>query len=175
VQLREKQTAGRAFLERACALGEWLRARRVTFIINDRIDVALACGADGVHVGQQDLPCRVVRHLVGPARIVGVSVSTVTEAIQAEADGADYLGVSPVFSTSTKTDTPEPTGLAGLAAIRAEVRLPLVAIGGIHAANARQVRTAGADGIAVASAILCSDDPCAAARELRSVCGGVRE
>lgn len=173
VQLREKQTTGRAFLERACALGEWLRGRGVTFIVNDRIDIALACGADGVHVGQEDLPCRVARRLMGPDRIVGVSVSTVAEALQAEADGADYLGVSPVFSTLTKTDTPEPTGLAGLTAIRAAVRLPLVAIGGIHVGNARQVLAAGADGIAVVSAILTAPDPCVAARELRGVCGRI--
>jgi len=167
VQLREKHAAGRAFLERATALCAWLHEHQVALIINDRVDVALACGADGVHVGQDDLPCAVVRRLVGPSRVIGVSVSTVAEALQAERDGADYLGVSPVFTTLTKPDAPPAAGLEGLRAIRAAVHLPLVAIGGIQAENAAAVVQAGADGVAVVSAIMAAADPCAAARALK--------
>ena len=167
VQLRAKQAAGRDFLKQAATLYAWLHARHVALIINDRVDVALACDADGVHVGQDDLPCAAVRRLVGPNRIIGVSVSTVAEALQAERDGADYLGVSPVFATPTKPDTPPAAGLDGLAAIRSAVRLPLVAIGGISEQNAAAVIRAGADGIAVVSAIMAAVDPAAAARALR--------
>jgi len=167
VQLRAKAAAGRAFLEQVLRLAAWLRQRGVPLIINDRVDIALACDADGVHVGQDDLPCADVRRLVGPNRIIGVSVSTVAEALQAQRDGADYLGVSPVFATPTKPDAPPAAGLDGLAAIRSAVRLPLVAIGGISEQNAAAVIRAGADGIAVVSAIMAAVDPAAAARALR--------
>ena len=157
------------------ALREWLRARGVPFLINDDVDLALACDADGLHVGQGDLPCAEARRRLGPQRLVGVSVSTVAEAAQAMRDGADYLGVSPIFSTPTKPDAPAPTGLAGLCAIRAAVRLPLVAIGGIHAGNATDVLAAGADGIAVVSAILAAPDPRAAAQALRVLTGRINK
>ena len=173
VQLRDKSADGRALLAQARELAEWLRPRDVTFIVNDRVDLALACDADGVHVGQSDLPCTVVRRLVGPDRLVGVSVGSVAEAVQAERDGADYLGVSPVFATSTKPDAPPAVGLDGLRAIRAAVRLPLVAIGGLHSGNAAEVLAAGADGLAVVSAIMAAADPAAAARQLRA-CRGCR-
>jgi thiamine-phosphate pyrophosphorylase len=166
VQVREKRGDARAFLDHTRALGTWLRTLGVPLIVNDRVDIALAAGADGVHVGQGDLPCIDVRRLVGPHRLVGVSVGSVDEARQAERDGADYLGVSPIFATPTKPDAPPPVGLQGLRAIRAAVRLPLVAIGGIHAGNAAQILAAGADGIAVVSAIMSAPDPTAAAREL---------
>ena len=138
------------------------------FIVNDDVELALACDADGIHVGQGDLPCAEVRRRVGTEMLIGVSVSTVAEAMQAERDGADYLGVSPVFATPTKPDAPAAAGLDGLRAIRAAVRLPLVAIGGIHAGNAAEVLAAGADGLAVVSAIMSAADPCAAAQALRA-------
>jgi len=166
VQWREKHGEAAALLPEILPLRAWLRERGVPFVVNDRVELALACEADGVHVGQGDLPCAAVRARVGPSRLVGVSVSTVAEAVQAARDGADYLGVSPVFDTPTKTDTPTATGLDGLRAIRAAVRLPLVAIGGIHAGNAAAVRAAGADGVAVVSAILAAPDPRAAAQAL---------
>ena len=167
VQWRDKGPG--AVLPRVQRLRDWLRQQRVPLIINDDVALALACDADGVHVGQGDLPCAEVRRCVGAARLIGVSVSTVAEALQAERDGADYLGVSPVFATPTKPDAPAAAGLDGLAAIRAAVRLPLVAIGGIHAGNAAGVIAAGADGVAVVSAIMAASDPCAAARVLRAV------
>jgi thiamine-phosphate pyrophosphorylase len=137
----------------------------VPLIVNDRLDVALAC-AQGVHVGQDDLPCAEVRRLAGERLIVGVSVSTPEEARRAEAEGASYLGVSPIFATPTKTDTPPATGLAGLAAIRRATHLPLVGIGGVNVRNAAEVIRAGADGVAVVSAIMSADDPASSAREL---------
>ena len=168
VQWREKRGNRRASLLRVMSLREWLRLRQVPFIVNDDVELALACDADGIHVGQGDLPCAEVRRRVGKEMLIGVSVSTVAEAMQAERDGADYLGVSPVFATPTKPDAPAAAGLDGLRAIRAAVRLPLVAIGGIHAGNAAEVLAAGADGLAVVSAIMSAADPCAAAQALRA-------
>jgi len=174
VQWREKRGNDRAALARVQQLREWLRLRQVPFIMNDDVDLALACDADGVHVGQGDLHCAEVRRRVGGERLIGVSISTVAEAMQAERDGADYLGVSPVFSTPTKPDAPSAAGLDGLRAIRAAVRLPLVAIGGIHAGNAAAVMAAGADGVAVVSAVMAAADPCAAAKKLRAAMGTKR-
>ena len=166
VQLRAKAATSRALLAQAQELLAILRPRGVPLIVNDRLDIALAAGADGVHVGQEDLPCDRVRRLAPPGFCVGVSVSSEAEARAAEAAGADYLGVSPVFDTPTKRDAPPATGLDGLRRIRAATRLPLVAIGGIHAGNCAAVRAAGADGLAVVSAIMAADDPAAAARRL---------
>lgn len=166
VQLRNKQATSRGLLEQARRLIALLRPLGVPLIVNDRVDIALAAGADGVHVGQDDLPCADVRRLAGPACCIGVSVGSLDEARRAEAAGADYLGVSPVFATPTKPDAPAATGLEGLARIRAATRLPLVAIGGLHAGNCAAVRAAGADGIAVVSAIMAAADPAAAARRL---------
>ena len=165
IQFREKEGDSRTLLWEVRALKDRLPVH-VPLIVNDRLDIALAAGADGVHVGQGDLPCAAVRRIAGPDLIVGVSVSTPAEAVLAERDGADYLGVSPVFDTPTKTDTPLATGLDGLRRIRLAVRLPLVAIGGIHAGNAEAVMRAGADGVAVVSAIMAAADPQAAAKAL---------
>lgn len=165
VQYREKAGDSRTLLWEVRALRDRLPAH-VPLIVNDRLDIALAAGADGVHIGQGDLPCAAVRRIAGPDLIVGVSVSSPDEAVQAERDGADYLGISPVFDTPTKTDTPLATGLDGLRRIRLAVRLPLVAIGGIHAGNAEAVMRAGADGVAVVSAIMAAPDPQAAAKAL---------
>ena len=170
VQWRDKDGDHGASLPAVQCLRDWLRTRQVAFIVNDSVDLALACAADGVHVGQGDLSCAQVRRRVGPGLLIGVSVSTTAQALQAERDGADYLGVSPVFATPTKPDAPAAAGLDGLRAIRAAVRLPLVAIGGLHAGNAAAVVAAGADGIAVVSAIMAAADPCAAAQAL---CEGI--
>ena len=166
VQLRAKTASARALLAQARELLALLRPRGVPLIVNDRLDIALAAGADGVHVGQDDLPCADARRLAPPDFMVGVSVGTAAEALAAAAAGASYLGVSPVFDTPTKRDTPPATGLDGLRRIRAATSLPLVAIGGIHAGNAAAVRAAGADGLAVVSAIMTAADPAAAARRL---------
>ena len=167
VQLREKNCGTREFMEEARAVRAATRALGVPLIVNDRVDVALAIGADGVHLGQQDMALADARRLGPPGWIVGVSAESVADAVRAERDGADYVGVSPVFATPTKTDHAAPLGLAGLRAIRAATKLPLVAIGGIHAGNARETIQAGADGLAVVSAIVAADDPRAAAEILR--------
>jgi thiamine-phosphate pyrophosphorylase len=168
VQLREKDAGTREFLRQALALRQTASRLGIPFIINDRVDVALACRADGVHLGQEDMPCALARGIVGKHMTIGVSVSTVDEAVEAEADGADYLGVGPLFATATKVDTVPATGLGILQAIRRAVRIPLVGIGGLNAANAGDVIRAGADGVAVVSAIIASPDPEAAARAIRS-------
>jgi thiamine-phosphate pyrophosphorylase len=170
VQLREKHLETRAFVERARALKALLSTlpEPVPLIINDRLDVALACDADGVHVGQSDMPVEVVRaHL--PDRIIGLSVESVADARAAATLDVDYLGVSPVFATPTKTDTAPALGLSGLAAIRALGDTPLVGIGGLHPHNAAEVIRAGADGLAVVSALCAAPDPERAARELRAL------
>lgn len=175
VQLRGKDVSGRALMAAGTRLGALVRATpvlattgqdRALVIVNDRVDVALSVDADGAHVGQDDLPAAAARRLLGPQRLLGVSVSSVEEARQAAADGADYLGVGPIVSTPSKPDAPHPIGLRGLQAIRAITDLPLVAIGGITVANAPQVLAAGADGLAVIAAIVAAADPAAAAHAL---------
>ena len=167
VQLREKQATTREYVSTARRLKALLAPLGVPLIINDRVDVALAAGADGVHVGQSDMDYKDVRRIAGPDFLVGLSVETMEQAQAAENLDADYLGVSPIFSTPTKTDTGEAWGIEGLTALRARSRHVLVAIGGINSSNAREVIRAGADGIAVVSAICAAPDPEAAARELR--------
>ena len=168
VQLREKALPSDEFEKIAFEIKKVVEPLGVPLIINDNIDVALAVGADGVHVGQDDMPIERARKIVGRGMIIGVSVSTVKEAIAARDGGADYLGVGPIWPTPTKTDTPEAIGLEGIRAIRAAVDIPLVGIGGIKAKNARSVVDAGCDGIAVVSAIMAAKDPRAAAMELRN-------
>ena len=169
VQLREKQLSSRDFLAQALVLMEVLRPFGVPLVINDRIDIALACGAQGVHLGQSDLPVDRVRALLRPEVFIGWSVETLVQVAQSAALPVDYLGVSPVFATPTKTDTARPWGLEGLQRVRATTTLPLVAIGGVHAGNAAAVRAAGADSLAVVSAICSAPDPRASAQELRNL------
>ncbi|SFU30351.1 thiamine-phosphate pyrophosphorylase [Polaromonas sp. YR568] len=170
VQLREKQLGTREFLAQALILKALLTPLGIPLVINDRIDIALACGAEGVHLGQNDLPADEARKLLPPGVFIGWSVESMDDVQQSAALPVDYLGVSPLFSTPTKTDTKDPWGLEGLAVVRAATPLPLVAIGGIHAGNARDVLRAGADGLAVVSAICGADDPLAAAAALRTMC-----
>ncbi len=176
VQLRIKDAESRRYYERAMALRKRLEPLGVPLIVNDRLDIALAARAAGAHLGQGDLPCAEARRIAGPDFILGVSVGSPEEARRAERDGATYVAASPVFATPTKTDAPPPVGLAGVAAIRSATRLPLVAIGGLHAGNAAEVLRAGADGVAVVSAIMAASDPAAAARALRAAiaAGGAR-
>ncbi|MGG1220275.1 thiamine phosphate synthase [Priestia endophytica] len=164
VQLREKEADGKDFYERSLRLKKLLDRFHVPLIINDRVDVALAVGASGVHVGQDDLPLKVVRSLVGDM-IVGVSVRTVQEAQKAVEDGADYIGVGSVFPTSTKLDAKGITK-EELIEITESVRIPAVAIGGITAENIEKLNGTGIRGAAVVSAILKSQDPKKAAEEL---------
>ena len=167
VQLREKDCSTRDFIEQALSIHEFLTARGVPLIINDRVDVAQAVGADGVHLGQTDMPLEMAKGILADSMIIGISAESLQDAIEAEKGGADYLGVSPIYATPTKTDTAPPLGLEGLLEIRKAVRLPLVAIGGLNRDNATDVIRNGADGVAVVSAIVAADDPEAAAREIK--------
>ena len=152
VQYREKQGLTFDLVAEARQLREL--CRHTLFLVNDRVDVALEVGADGVHLGQEDLSCHEARNLLGPDQIIGVTVHNVAEALAAQAGGADYLGVSPIFSTATKADAGAPTGVALLNEIRRRVTLPLVAIGGITLANAPAVIAAGADAVCAIAAVV---------------------
>lgn len=169
VQLREKEVSTRFFVEEAGRIKALMKPFGVPLIINDRLDVALAVEAEGVHVGQSDMPYETARKLMGPKAIIGLSVETWEDVERAQGLDCDYLGVSPVFATPTKTDTKEPWGLEGLARIRAFSRHPLVGIGGLHAGNAEAVVMAGADSVAVVSAICAAANPYAASQELSDI------
>jgi len=171
VQLREKSAGGAEFYRLAMESARVLEPLRVPLIVNARVDIAAAVPCLGVHLGQHDLPLEAARRILGPDRVIGISVNNVAEAIAAEQAGADYLGVSPVYRTGTKTDTDPAVGPAGLGRIAAAVRIPVVGIGGINAANAALMRPAGAAGICVVSAICAAADPAAAARALRAAFG----
>ena len=174
VQLREKHASTREFVELARGLMALLRPLGAQLIINDRVDVALAADADGVHVGQDDMHPADVRALLGPDKIIGLSVTGEDEARAAKGLPVDYLGAGPVFATATKADAGAPQGLAGLARMAALAEVPVAAIGAITAANAAAVLAAGADGLAVVSAICAAPDPRAAARELRAIVDAAR-
>jgi len=167
VQLREKTCSTRTFIELAIRLRQKLKATGIPLVINDRLDVALAAEADGLHIGQHDMPYGMARKILGPGRIIGLSVENMQEVIEANQLDVDYIGISPVFCTDTKTDTCAPFGLDGIREVAALTRHPAVAIGGIHVSNARQIMQAGANGIAVVSAIVAAKDPATAARQLK--------
>lgn len=175
VQLREKDLSTRVFVEEAKRIKHLLSSFGVPLIINDRMDVALASEADGIHIGQEDMPYEVVRNFLGPKAIIGMSVETWSDVEKAEALNISYLGVSPVFETPTKTNTKGSWGLDGLARIRAYSHHPMVAIGGINASNAAAVMEAGADAIAVVSAICAASNPFRAARELVEIIQSARK
>jgi thiamine-phosphate pyrophosphorylase len=153
VQLRQKRGTTRAFVEEARALMALLRPLGVPLIVNDRVDVALAASADGVHVGQDDMCPADVRRLVGPSSIVGLSVTNLAEAHAVDATLVDYVGIGPVFATPTKPDAAPPLGLVGAAELCRALRVPAVAIGGIDCDNVGHVRAVGVQGVAVVSAI----------------------
>lgn len=165
IQLRDKEMTTRELIDTGLRLKEIVHRAGGILIINDRVDVALAIDADGVHLGQEDMPPRLGRKMLGREKVIGVSVSTVEEAISAEKDGADYLGASAIFATPTKIDA-APIGIEGLRRICESVRIPVVAIGGMNKGNVEQVIRAGAAGIAVVSAVVSAPDVSAAALEL---------
>ena len=169
VQLREKDVSTRFFVEEAKRIKKLLEQYRVPLIINDRVDVALACGAEGVHIGQEDMPYEIVRKLMGQKAIIGLSVETLEDVEVGQKLNVDYIGVSPVFSTPTKADTKGAWGLEGLAKIKDFSRHPLVAVGGINESNIREVVKSGADCIAVVSAICAVPNPEAAARRINEM------
>ena len=156
VQYREKHAGTRALVEEARKLRTLCRG--ALFLVNDRVDVALAVGADGVHLGQDDLPYGPARELLGPDKIIGITVHSVAEAVAAQKLGADYLGVSPIFATGTKADAGAPAGVALLRDIKPRVPLPLIAIGGLTLANAGEAMRAGADGLCAIAAVVTRED-----------------
>ena len=175
VQLREKACSTLDFIKQALAIKDFLKSRGVPLIINDRVDVALAAEADGVHLGQTDMPLDIAKRILAGSMIIGISAESLEDAIEAEKGGADYLGVSPIYATPTKTDTAPPLGLKGLRAIREAVSLPLVGIGGLNRDNAAAVIQNGANGVAVVSAIVSADDPAKAARDLFQIIDEARK
>ena len=169
VQLREKHLNTRDFLAQAVRLKQLLGPHGIPLVINDRIDIALACGAEGVHLGQSDMPVEQARQLLPPEVFIGWSVETLADVTRSAALPVDYLGVSPIYATPTKSDAASPWGLEGLRQVRAATALPLVAIGGIHVGNAAELLQAGADGLAVVSALCAASDPCEAAAAFSAV------
>jgi thiamine-phosphate pyrophosphorylase len=167
VQYREKRAGTRRMIAEAQELCDLCRTYHIPVIINDRIDVALAVDAEGVHVGQEDMPAGLARKLIGPGRILGVSVENAAQARLAAAEGADYVGAGPIFATPTKPDASSPIGVEGLEEITRTCLLPVVAIGGVNATNVAAMIGAGAAGLAVVSAIVCAKSVEGAARELQ--------
>ncbi len=174
VQLRMKHSGGREMLAQAKAVRELADEYCRFFFVNDRVDIAMASGADGVHLGQSDMPLPDARDLMGEEAVIGVSVNTVADALKAEEEGADYLGVGAVFRTSTKPDAEQGIGLGRIFEISRAVRIPVVAIGGINRGNIQDVIRAGADSAAVISAVVAQEDISGAAHELRDLILKVR-
>ena len=171
IQLREKELSSLEFYNQAVAVKQVTDKYHIPLIINDRIDIAMAVQATGVHIGQHDLPAAAVRKVIGENMLLGVSASSIAEAIQAQQDGADYLGVGAMFPTGTKTDA-ESVSMEELQKIRTAVSLPIVVIGGINKGNAWRFKPMGIDGLAVVSAIIAQSDIKAAAAELKDLfCG----
>ena len=174
VQLREKHCDSRDFVELARALKALLAPQQVPLLINDRVDVALACQADGVHVGQSDMRVADVRALLGPEALVGLSVERMDDIEEAKTLAVDYLGIGPVYPTATKPDHCAPWGMDGLRRARGVTSLPLVAIGSVKEENAAEVLATGMDGMAVVSAICAAPSPENAARRLRAIVDAAR-
>lgn len=171
VQLREKELSSLEFYRQAMEIKQITDQYHVPLIINDRIDIAMAVKADGVHIGQSDIPAAVARKLIGADMLLGVSAASVKEALQAEKDGADYLGVGAMFPTGTKTDA-DLVSMEELQIIRQAVKLPIVAIGGINKENASLFHSTGIDGLAIVSAIIAQPDIRKAAAEIKELfCG----
>ena len=167
VQLREKEASTQEFYQDGLRIKDYLKAAHIPLIINDRIDIALALDADGVHLGQEDMPVDVARKILGPHKIIGVSAFTTEEAVAAESMGADYLGLSPIFVTKTKPELVEEIGIIKISSFKRAVKIPVVGIGSMNQSNAYEAVRAGLDGVAVVSAICSQEDPRAAARALK--------
>lgn len=158
IQLRAKGFSSADMLRAARFIKAEAIRGNALFIVNDRADIALICGADGVHIGQDDLPVRAIRQTLGSGAVIGVSTHDVTEAMRAEKDGADYISIGPIFATTTKKDAETPKGLQAISEIKKNVNTPVVAIGGIKEEHVESVLKAGADAVAVISDILFSND-----------------
>ena len=171
VQLREKEIASREFYQEAIKLRELTARHNIPLIINDRADIALAVDADGLHIGQDDIPYEAAYRILGPDKIIGISAGTLEEAKIAAQMGADYLGVGAMFPTGTKTDA-NPTTMEELRRIREAVSIPIVAIGGINKGNIKLFEGIGIDGVAVVSAVVSQKDAESAAREIKNIFKG---
>lgn len=167
IQFRKKEGATLHLIESAQKTGEICKKAKVPFVVNDRLDIALAVGVDGIHLGQTDFPIPLAKKLLGPGVFTGGSALTLGEARKCLDEGCDYIGFGPVFPTDSKLDTGPASGLSLLKRAAREISIPIIAIGGIHAGNIDQVIKAGAYGIAVISAVCCMPDPAEAARKLR--------
>ncbi len=170
VQLRDKDASVRELVQVGNEIRLLTHRRHVDFIVNDRVDIALATDADGVHLGQDDLPLYLARKIIGKEKIIGVSTHSLDEAIQAETDGADYIAVGPIFATPTKPDY-KPVGLELIRQIKERIKIPFVAIGGIDENNIKDVVNAGATRIAVVRAVVGSDNITQAVRQLKGLIG----
>ena len=171
IQFRQKRGSTREMIAAARAMKEVCALAGAPLIINDRLDVALAVDADGVHLGQEDFPLGRAREILGPGKIIGGSAATLEEALACQAQGADYVGFGPVFPTRSKADAGPVSGLALLTRVVRALGLPVIAIGGVCADNAGGLRRAGAHGLAVISAVCCQADPAAATRDLARAWG----
>lgn len=175
IQLRDKTMGGRRLTEHALSIRKLTRSAGALLIINDRLDIALAAKADGVHLGQEDMSIKDVRPMSPKGFIIGITAHNVDEAVEAEALSADYLGLSPIFQTGSKSDAGPACGVEMVRKVKAGVRIPVVAIGGIGPSNARDVLKAGADGLAVISAVVGQDDIAGAAHRMRSIISEFRK
>jgi thiamine-phosphate pyrophosphorylase len=175
IQLRDKTKGAGELVEIARTVGEVCKAAGVLFIVNDRADIALAAGADGVHLGQNDLPVGVARTIMGDGKIIGGSASTLDEAIEVEEQGADYVGFGHIYATASKIKEGPPKGPAVLREVSKTLNIPVIAIGGIGIDNVVSVMNAGAWGVAVIGAVCADDDPASAARRLKARIDSVLE
>lgn len=153
IQLREKNMESRDLCNLASSIKKVAKKRRVLFLVDDRVDIALAVDADGVHLGSEDLPVKIARKLLGKKKVIGATVRDLSQALKAQREGADYLSLGPIFLTRTKKNLPPPRGLKAITQIKKKIRIPLIAIGGINRDNVASVIRAGADGAAVVSAV----------------------
>ena len=169
VQVREKDLSTREFYRLSLEVKEVTDKYKIPLIINDRIDIAQAINADGVHLGQDDMPLKIARKILGDNKIIGISVGTIEEAKEAERDGADYVGIGAIYYTGTKKDIDEPIGIEGLKEIVDSIKIPSVAIGGVNKSNAEDVIKSGTSGLSVISAILNNVDVKKAAEELKNI------
>ena len=169
IQLRDKDSDKKDILEAALLLKKKLAGTGVIFMINDHVDIAALSRADGVHLGQSDLPLAAARKLLGRDKVIGISCVNLRQALEAQEEGADYIGVGPVFPTGTKIDCPAPLGLKFLASVTNKISIPIFAIGGINEMNISRVLSSGADGVAVSSAICCAADKIAVTRRFTKI------
>lgn len=166
VQLREKKATTRRFLQEVMDVKKILQPYNIPLIVNDRVDIALATDADGVHLGQSDMPWQMARKILGPEKIIGLSIESIEQLEEANSADIDYIGISPVFTTPTKKELEKGLGIPGTREIASQSRHPAVAIGGINIENVKDVMATGVDGISVVSAICSASDPEASARDL---------